>query len=188
MFKKLLATSAIFVGSLSTAFATGSFYLGPSLTYMDLTSDVVNYTGLTPGLYLGYGAWARDWLNLSVEVFGKTKSYNIDSNNKDSINLKTDYNLGISLVPAANLDNVLLGFLRLGYVRTKFSSFDETKGGFQLGVGIEGELVECWNLRGEFDYTQYNSLDEIGTVKSKEVTLALIYRFEPLVSNNVGEG
>lgn len=180
MFKKFLTTTVIFAGCLSTAFASGSFYLGPALTYTDYQSHDLHYVGLNPGIQAGYGGWARDWLYFAAELFATTGSITI-GNDKESASLKTDYNYGISFIPMINLDDVLFGYLRLGYIQTKFKSASDVKGAYQIGVGLEGNLTECWYLRGEYVYTPYTSVDSVGSVRSNQVTASLIYRFESLL-------
>ncbi|MBX3708658.1 MAG: porin family protein [Gammaproteobacteria bacterium] len=181
MFKKFLCINVFSAISLSTAIAS-SFYVGPGLTYADLESDNVSYSGISPAVYVGYGAWARNWLYLAAEIFGTAKSMNVNrgDNDKDSL-FKTDYNYGVSLVPAINMDDVLIGYVRLGYIRTKFPNLDTVHGAYQLGVGMEGSITDCWSLRGEYVYTPYSSVNGVGTVRSNQVTVGLIYRFEPLL-------
>lgn len=186
MLKKILTIIILFAASLSTGFA-GSFYLGPALTYADIRSSDLTYQALMPGIYGGYGAWRNEWLYLGLEVFATSKSILTEDSDNDNTILRVSHSYGISVVPMVNLDEVIFGLLRVGYLRTKFPKLDTIQGGYQLGIGVEGILTGCWNLRGEVDYVKYGSIKNedsdvhVGSVHAVEYTLALIYRFDSLI-------
>jgi len=189
MLKKILAVIILFVVSLSTGFASGSFYLGPGITYADVRSSDLTYNALMPALYVGYGAWRSESLFLALEGFATSKSIRTTDNDDANTILKMSYNYGLSVVPMMSLDNAIFGFLRLGFVRTKFPNLGSIENAYQLGLGLEGVLVGCWNLRGEADYVKYGSVKKgssdsdihVGSLHAAEYTLALIYRFDSLL-------
>lgn len=184
MIKKILAISAIFVGSLSTALA-GTFYFGPGITYADLHNDGLRYNGFNGTLYIGYGGWVQECAYLAAEIFGMTKTFNTKNTDEISKLLKTGSNYGVSLVPAVNIEDSFVGYLRLGYIKTRFSNLGTTKSAYQIGAGVELPLKDLWTVRVEYTYTPYHSVDDIGSVYSNQGTVALIYRIDPLI---VGAG
>lgn len=183
MIKKILAISIIFAGTLSTALA-GSFYFSPGINYEHLHSGDATYQGLTGMLNLGYGTWMYDCFYLAAEVFGNTKPYTLNKDNDESeINnfLKTGYAYGYSIVPAMVIENSVVAYLRLGYVQTDFPNLDAKPHAYQAGIGLEYPFQDCWSLRTEYVYTPYRSVEGVGTIYSNQVTLALVYRLEPLL-------
>jgi len=181
MFKKIVITSVIFAGCLSTAWA-GSFYLGPALTYEALKAGRIHYQGLSPVLYIGYGDWVREWLYIAGEIFGSPKSIDINNEPKNGVSLKTKYTYGASLIPGINLDDMIMAYARLGFVSAKFQDLNERKGGSQMGLGLDGKIMDCWSIRAEYVYTMYSSVSGVGSLRSDEFTLAAIYQLDSLLS------
>jgi|SRR5579885_217354 opacity protein-like surface antigen len=177
MFKKILAITAIFVTSLSTAYA-GAFYAGPAFEYDDFRAGHVRYSGIYPIVFGGYGDWVRDWLYVGGELFGGPKSIDVNNEPKNGQSLKTKYTYGVSIIPGVNLDDMLMAFIRFGFVSTKFQELETTKGGTQLGLGVESKVAECWSVRGEYIYTRYSSVSSAGNLRSDAFMLSGIYRFE----------
>lgn len=187
MFNKAVLAVTLFTLNATLCFAGNSFYIAPTVTYVGYSSHNADYAGLNPALYVGYGAWARDWLYFAGEVFATSGSIDISKNHGNNNTLKNEYNYGISLVPLVNLDDVLFGYLRAGYIVTKFNDVSETKGAYQIGAGVESNLFPCWDWRLEYVYTPYGSMNPIGSVRSNEISLALVYRFEPLIGKDFND-
>lgn len=157
--------------------------MAPALTYQDLRSDSLDYQGISPTLYAGYGDWVRDWLWLAGEIFGSTKSINLGNDKSENgLSLKMNYTYGVSLIPAINMDNTLTLFMRLGYERAKFSALDTTEGAYQVGLGLQTNLIDCWDIRAEYDYTPFHSVPQVGSIRGNSFTLAAVYRFVSMYS------
>lgn len=177
MVKKILFTSALFIGNLSSVFA-GSFYLGPALNFESLRSNNnIRYEGLRAMAMGGYSVWVRDWLYLAAEVFGGPKPLDINNVPRHGLSLKTSYSYGGSLIPGIFLDDQIMPYARIGYLSTKFENPSTKKSAYQLGVGLEAKVIDCWSIRGEYDYVKYKNISGIGQVRTDEFNLAAIYRF-----------
>lgn len=180
MLKRYLSGVILFAACISMSYA-GSFYVAPALSYQDLSSDDLSFQGISPTLYVGYGDWFRDYLFVAAEIFVSSRAIELSSDETtDGIKLDKGSSYGFSVLPTMNLASDLMAYLRIGYVRTDFSGVDSKQGAYQVGIGGEMPLTGCWSVRAEFDYTPYRSVDNIGTIRAKEISLAAVYRFESL--------
>jgi hypothetical protein len=71
---------------------------------------------------------------------------------------------------------MLLGYLRLGVIGTRFRNLGGSQWGYEGGFGLEASITDSWNIRGEFDWIGYRS---IAGIKPNEqlVSIAVIYKF-----------
>lgn len=175
MFKKILITSTLLMGCHTSVFA--GLYVGPSLNYESISSNGLRYEGLRPMIVAGYGNVFRSWLYFAMEAFLGSKSIDINNKSGDGISLRTSYAYGGSFIPGVFLDDQILGYIRLGLISTKFTQLDIKKSGYEAGLGIEAKMIDCWNIRAEYDYVSYNSIAGLGHLKAGEYNLAVIYRF-----------
>jgi opacity protein-like surface antigen len=175
MLKKLVIISALFISSLSHLYA--GFYVGPSLNFEAYNASNIRYEGLRPMLTAGYGTNFRNLLYISIEAFGGPKSITINNVPRNGNSLKTKWSYGGSLLPAYIIDQDLLLYLRLGLVSTNFEKLNTIKSGREIGIGLQAQVLECWSVRGEYDYLQYSSLSEIGQLRADEFNVAIIYQF-----------
>lgn len=205
MLKKLVLASAILAMSATSAFAAGTgAYVGASLDgnyslFKDEAQNSIGSTGnfgkLSPGvsLFAGYGKIVRERIYLGGEIFGSATNSEVKglSNNTNSLKYDTYSSFGVSFIPGVMLSNSTLAYARLGVVKTKFevkdtgnnidSSNDETVSGGQAGVGLQTHLTSKLDLRGEYDYTKYNSFDTGSNDQNKisptsgQVKLGLVY-------------
>ena len=93
MIKKIIAMSALFVGSLSSAFA-GSFYVGPMIAYRSITanSSSIHYQGIGLQPSVGYGGFVWEYLYLAGELFISPKTVTIRDTTDQIASLKISYN------------------------------------------------------------------------------------------------
>lgn len=184
MLKKLLAGSIIFLSMLSSAYAEwsdrywGCVYLAPSLAYESIHANPnTRYEGVNPVLALGYGGLIKQTypVYIAIELFGAPKSITIHNDKFNNPGLKTGFNLGGSIIPGLYLDDVILAYVRVGMLSTNFADFDATRTGFQVGVGLQARLNSVWDLRGEYDYTSYSSIDGLGSIKSGTYMIGVVY-------------
>jgi opacity protein-like surface antigen len=177
MFKKIMIASAILAVSSSVAFATGAPYLGASLGQKTNTSTFANFRGVTGNVFVGYGATIGEGVYLGAEVFVNVATASISDNG-----LKSTTGFGASFIPGLLISDHTMGFVRVGVVRTSFSPSGLSKTSVtagQLGVGLQTNLMQNWDLRGEYDYDAYNSLSGLnGKPRSDEFNLGLIYKFD----------
>lgn len=142
--------------------------------------------GWSGGLYLGDGRYFKNIYYLGAEVFGNLSSNfyvrnSANPGNTDTINTANDKltvgnNYGISIMPGIGINDHSLLYVRLGYKWSNFkysattatadaipvtSSVNTSKilGGFNAGVGMEMYVYDRWSVRGEYTYTNYNSMN-----------------------------
>lgn len=174
MLKKLFCLSCLMFCFSSLSFA-GSFYFGPALTYQHSTADNYSFEGISPLLFGGYGTWLDNFY-IAAEAFVAAKA--IELGNDDDDTLRTGVTYGLSILPSINLDNTLLAFVRLGYLRAKFTHLDTQEGAYQLGLGAETSLFTCWKVRLEYNYVPFRSVETVGTIQGNFVTLSFVYRMD----------
>lgn len=177
MFKKIIMASAILAVSSSVAFANGAPYIGGSVGQKTNTSTYRNFRGVTANVFVGYGATIGEGIYLGGEVFSNVATASISDNG-----LKSSFGYGASFIPGLLISDHTMGFLRLGILRTRFSPSGlsvSTISAGQLGVGLQTNLMQNWDLRGEYDYDAYGSLSNVdGKPRSDEFNLGLIYKFD----------
>jgi opacity protein-like surface antigen len=177
MFKKIIIASAILAVTSSVAMANGAPYIGASLGQKTNTSTETNFRGVTGNIFVGYGATIGEGVYLAAEVYSNVATASISDNG-----LKSTYGYGASFIPGLMISDHTLGYIRLGILRTNFtpsgaSSASVSAG--QLGVGLQTNLMQNWDLRGEYDYDAYNSLGGVsGKPRSDEFNLGLVYKFD----------
>lgn len=162
-------------------FNTGAYVglgVGSVVNYLSLPAVSTEIQGT---LFGGYSMlW--DQLYGAVEIFVSDAAvinnynYNVlgDARNGSA---NSSWSYGISVLPGYMLNDQVLGFLRLGVLNTRFTTAggnNETGG--QVGLGMQTSLTPCWDLRGEWDYNFYNSMN-IGAPKSQQFNLGLLYKF-----------
>ena len=192
MLKKFLLTSAIVSMTSSVAIANPAPYVGAGLGIVTNTSSSVaidkagttilnqpaNFRGVPFNLFVGYGGMVSQMVYLAGEVFGTTATGEISSTS----GLKTTYNYGASILPGAMLSDHTLAFVRAGVVRTRFSNANVTRTGGQLGLGLQTNVTQNVDIRGEYDFTAYgsfnNSIGRISAPRSDAFNLSLIYKFD----------
>lgn len=204
MFKKLLVSTAVLALS-STAFA-GHNYKGegkckdtykdmnpcPCYQYMagpylGLSAGVRNNYSGTPNVYkgiegtisAGYAAMLTPEWYLAGEIFGSDSAQLKNYNSIGSPGVKTSWNWGLSLIPGYMLTDHVLGYIRLGGIQSHFTGNGQSvnKSGWQIGLGGQTNLYDNWDLRGEYVYSQYGSISNVGKPAADQFNLGIIYKF-----------
>jgi len=177
MFKKLLITAALLTITTNTVFANGAPYIGLSIGERTNTNKYFNYRGIPGDLFVGYGANLGQGFYLAGELISTFATATINDNG-----LKSTWGVGISLIPGLMISEHTMAYFRLGYVRTQFqpkTTSNKTLNGGQLGFGLQTSLLQNWDLRGEYTYSNYSSLKGGGgNPSSDEFSLGLIYKFD----------
>ncbi len=191
MLKRIIAILCLSTATLSSAYA-GNFYLGPMITYQTIWGNGTSFEGLSPRIAGGYRLGFADWYFVAGEIYvggtvvsiinHKGPERNVVVNGQviqynEDISLKNTYVYGLSFIPGIVLDADLLGYLRIGAVGTKFKQSGGNVWGYQVGIGVELAATDKVNIRGEFDYNQYQNTNNINTPKSYEYTIGAIYKF-----------
>lgn len=203
MFKKLLVSSVVLAMS-STAFAGGykgegkykeSFkdvnpcpcyqymvgpYLGLSAGVRDNYSGGPNfYKGIEGTVSAGYAAMLAPQFYLAGEIFGGGSGDLKNYVAPGSSSVKTSWDWGLSLIPGYMITDHVLGYLRLGGIQSHFNGSGQStnKWAWQVGLGGQTNIVDNWDLRGEYVYSQYGNVGNAGKVGADQFNLGIVYKF-----------
>lgn len=205
MFKKLVIASAVFAASSGIAFAGHSYkgdrdYKGEMAaptcptcpTYSYLCGPYVgaslgvrnNYTGEPSVVYkgiegilsLGYGGAVSPMFYLAGELFvgdsAQVRNFKFNGNG-----VKSTWSYGFDLIPGIMLTDYVMGYVRAGVVRTRFSDQGTSATGWQVGIGGQTNLCQNWDLRGEYVFSAYRSVTGIGHPQADQFNLGVVYKF-----------
>lgn len=213
MLKKLLITGVVLATCSSTVFARPMYkgeYKGELVTvkppvyfcagpYLGLsTGPRINYTG-APSVFNGIevvGSAGWGWMftpdfYIAAEIFGGD-SFNVKDYGATGLgetgSVRTTWNFGVSLLPGVMINDSILGYVRISYIRAHFRNNPTdticdcdngtNRNGWQVGLGGESNLCGGWDVRGEYVYSQYtNSIAGIGIPRAHQFTLGLVYKF-----------
>ena len=143
-------------------------YAGLGTGILINTSDNDNsgsYRGMPLEVFAGVGSQMDSNVYLGGEIFGNVGTMAITNTG-----LSSTQSIGASLMPGLVLGDHLLGFGRVGMLRNHFSW--QTKTGTIVGAGLQMGLAREWDLRGEYNYIQYN-----GSLKTDQFIVGILYRF-----------
>lgn len=175
----ILATSlcSSIHASLCDDFSHGTVYLGPSLQVQDLSANQSSFRGLLPRLSLGYADWSNKYY-LAAELFVVPATVTLsDIRDAGASSTKASSDIGLSLIPGTLIYKEIWGYLRFGIVSSHFITPNSSKLGLQMGLGLQSKLTSQLALRGEYIYTTYSSVSQVGTPNSNELGLGFIYFF-----------
>lgn len=176
MFKKLLL--ATMVTSISCSTFAGSFYVGPTIMIQDSMTNSSAYRGVNPKMTLGYGEMGEG-AYFGGELFAIPGSASLtDTHLPGAQSIKMSRSIGGSLIPGMMIAAQTIGYARLGFITTKFTGPEIYKTGGQIGLGLQTSVSPNWDLRGEYDYSVYGSVGQIGSPKIDEFSLGFMYRLE----------
>lgn len=179
MFKKLLVVSAILAASSTVALASVNSapapYVGGSIGLTDNSAKGHGtYRGLDANLALGYGGIVQQAVYVAGELFVVPGSISVGP----SDTVKTSYSVGASILPGIMLNDKTMGYLRLGIVDSRFTDSSQTKVGGQVGLGLETNLCQNWDLRGEYTWSKYASSGRLTSPTTDGAHIGIVYRFE----------
>jgi opacity protein-like surface antigen len=181
--------SMVFAISLSTASA-GMFngpYIGLNLGYgsTDYKADVIpagvlsidslSGSGVNAGLFAGYGATNDSGVYFGLETEGSWSSGDSKIDMAAGalvLEMSKDWTLGLSARLGGMIKETVLGYVRAGWVATKYEaqvisvswSQKKTFDGPRVGVGLEMDINKDVSFRADYTYTWYgsNDLDDAG--------------------------
>lgn len=176
MLKKSLLSLAILGLGASFTVAHAGPYLGVDIGINTNTAKYTNYRGAQAKFDLGYSSTQGSGYYFAGEIFGVPGSVSIDN-----YGLKSTYSYGLSFIPGALFSDHVLGFARIGVLRTHFQpsgTGSKNLSGGQFGLGLQTSLTQSWDLRGEYDFVAYKSLDGLGSPRADQFNLGLVYKFD----------
>jgi len=196
MLKKILIASSILAVTSGIAAANPAPYVGASIGITANTSSSAaygknvtggvsttlsspaNYRGVPFSVFAGYGGVISENFYLAGELSGTVATADISNNN----GLKTSYGYGASVIPGVMLSDHTLAFARAGVVRSNFSNANSTQTGGQFGLGLQTSVTQNVDVRGEYDFTAYrslnNSIGRVDSPRSDAFNLGLVYKFD----------
>ena len=120
---------------------------------------------------------------LAAEVTGTVGTAEISNQGA----VKTSYGYGASVLPGFEWCDHTIIFARLGVVRSHFPQVkvapyntNTTQTGGQFGLGIQTEAMQNIDIRGEYDFIAYRSIDAgvySANPRSDVVSISAIYKF-----------
>lgn len=181
MLKKIVLTSSIFALTAGIALANTAPYIGASTGVTTNTANKTSgsYRGMPFNVFAGYGGIITQSFYLAGELTGTIANADIANNG-----LRSTSGFGGSMIPGVMLSDHTLAFARAGIVRTHFSvpgSSGKNQTGGQFGLGMQTSLTQNLDLRGEYDYTAYRSINSYGISykpRTDQFTLGLVYKFD----------
>lgn len=197
MFRKILLASSILAVTSGVALANPVPYVGAGLGINTNTSSNVangytiingvrgmtygapgNFRGVPVNVFAGLGGMLNDHFYLAGELTGTVATAEISSNH----GLKTTYGYGASVLPGLKLTDHTMAFARAAVVRTRFSSANTTETGGRVGLGLQTNVMQNFDIRGEYDFTAYgsfnNKIGRVASPRSDSFNLDLIYKVE----------
>lgn len=169
MFNKILLTVLLFVLTGRVLFADGIVYLGGDVGLVNNNGNRV----IPLTLFGGYGGFVNQNYYLGGELFLVPVSAEITNTNSD---YTTTYGYGLSFVPGVALNENSMFFGRLGVVRTHFDTENTDVMGGQVGLGVQTNLTQSLDLRGEYIFTVYRSFSDLTAPKSDQVNIGIVFR------------
>jgi opacity protein-like surface antigen len=141
-------------------------------------STLFGATGENFGLLGGYGILFRERFYLGAEGFlnasvARTGSKAIDAAGT-AVKMRTPYTYGVSIMPGVHITTDTMLFGRAGIVSSRFditetpitpavsSTTSNNVIGSQLGLGMALSLSKTLDLRGEYDYSHYQTFTAYG--------------------------
>ncbi len=186
MLQKLLSALFLLVslnspasGSFCDQFCHGKAYLGPSLLVEQISANHASFRGLPAQIALGYADWSNRYY-MAAELFYIPATLVLSDmrGNPSAPTAKSSTSIGVSLIPGALIYKKILGFIRVGLVSSRFVAPNSMKMGAQLGAGLQARLMDQIALRGEYIYTGYGSVAQIGTPHINALSLGFLYYFD----------
>lgn len=133
------------------------------------------YGGVEGILSAGYGhMWNRFYL--AGEFFGGESAQVRNAINNQS-DMQSGWSIGGDLIPGYLINDRVIGYLRLGGVSTQFNGADTNQGAWRLGGGAQTTLYKNLDLRGEYIFSQYQTIQSMGTPYSNQFNLGIVYKF-----------
>ncbi len=160
----------------STGIFADNYYISPAVLVQHISASDSSFWGAHPRLALGYDTKC-DRYYFAGELFAIPATATFaDNSNPGAVHARATRSYGASFLPGIYLNNILVGYLRLGAVGSKFTEPDATKIGGQVGFGLQTFLNDCWDLRAEYIFTKYENIAGLGAPKSNEIGVGAIYR------------
>jgi len=167
---------------------------GPRINFAhvsDLGSST--YAGAEGIISAGIATMINPSFYLAGEIFGgdsvQVQDYRLhqdDAADNDIVDtgVRSSWSYGLDIIPGYMLTDHFLGYLRAGVVRTRFSDQDESATGWQVGLGGQTNIYQNWDVRMEYVFSSYGSVDNDDAVVNTHLNpqggvfdVGLVYKF-----------
>lgn len=176
--KKITIISTLIAAGICSNANAGNIYMGPSVYLERISGHNVTYGDIHPTLAVGYATMPGD-IYWGGELFYTPLTASMTNSQSDGApSAKASRSYGASFLPGFMVNDSVLGYLRAGFISTLFTSPGATKTGVQLGLGFQTALTHNYMLRGEYDYSAYHSIHGLGSLKSNQIGVGFIYKFD----------
>lgn len=173
--KLLLGISCLIV----TTQVFAKAYVGFDLGVRSNTTNVSNSRSGEGDVFIGYGTSYSQSFFFAGEILAGSRLIVLSNNSSPGQSISTKYTYGASILPGAVISDHALGYLRLGMASTRFASQNGTVFGGQIGIGFQTMLSDCWDMRAEYDYTRYETVNSNSShANSDEFKLGFVYKLE----------
>lgn len=157
----------------------GHLYVGLSLgDRTNYSGARAIYKGIETVFSLGYGGIVAPCFYLAGEVYGgdsfDLKDYSTTNTLKS---IRTTWGYGFDAIPGFMITNNVMGYLRLGVVRSHFNNLQANSTGFKVGAGAQTPLTQNLELRADYTFSRYNSVNGIGKPITDQANLGIVYKF-----------
>ncbi|MDR3492665.1 MAG: hypothetical protein P4M12_11610 [Gammaproteobacteria bacterium] len=151
--------------------SSGVAYVGAGLG----VNMVSSYKGLIGNLFAGYGKLLDDnqKFYLGGEVLADAGSIPLSGK---SYGNRATYGLGASIIPGYMLTKDTMAYGRVGVKALHYTGTNSTHTGGQLGLGVQTNVAQNWDVRGEYSYTGYGIFKNFTQHGSNQVNLGLVYK------------
>ena len=176
--KQIRLTTLAFLTCLSTHAIAGQLYLGPTLLLSHMSASNSSAVLLNPRLSIGYGTEVRKYY-FAGEVTASPLTIAITNNqNNNAPTAKTYSSYGISFLPGIKIRETWIAYGRLGAVSTRFEAPNTYAVGMMIGAGAMMPITPLWDVRAEYIFSTWRTMQGIGSPKSNAVGLGLTYKFD----------
>lgn len=158
-----------------------TIYIGPGALYQTTNVTGARYDDIAPKLTVGISAslpCPLSPLYAGFEGFYIPTTVNLTNSISNipgtSVNLKTNYSVGVAALLGFNLDKVIKPYGRVGVLSTYFSTVKQNRSAWQVGLGIDVKVAEFWGARGEYNYNVYQSIQG-AQPKTQELGISIFY-------------
>ncbi len=146
---------------------------------------VATYNGIEGQVSAGWGHLNYQNIYIGGEFFGGTSaiSKNMVPHNKGIYSVKSTWGYGFDLMPGLLINDLVLGYLRIGVNQLNFPDLHTTPTGYRLGLGGQTNVYKNLDLRAEYVFNQYkpsgviNHLGGINRLDAELFNIGIVYKF-----------
>lgn len=178
-----MSSSLVFAGSMGTPCPEYNYLAGPYVgasvgPLVNVAGAPANYQGFSGLLSVGWAHMMNKSVYIAGEFFGGSNANLKDSSIAGNLtSVSSSYTYGFDVIPGFMITDHVLAYFRAGVVRNQFNNVNVGRTGWQVGLGGQTNIYKNIDIRSEFIYSQYNSITGVGTPRSDQFNLGLVYKF-----------